>query len=162
MTTKEINFMFRDEKGNDLKGGTLIIRQGMNWLELEKELAKFLEQFTSKSETIAAAILCNNWMKKKEFPNGMHFFIDWDNDFSWTHGFLFRVKDPAPLTKIFEGTPPTKEEAPGGYVTSACGTKFQRAEAFMVTGGGLVGIVVKPDTVDWGTTITRTEPVPKS
>ena len=35
MKTKEINFMFRTEKGEDLKGGCLTITDGMNWLDLE-------------------------------------------------------------------------------------------------------------------------------
>lgn len=117
MKTKEINFMFRTEKGEDLRGGCLTITDGMSWLDLEKELAKFLEQFTGKVETIAAAILCNNWMKKKSFPDGMHFFLDWENDFGWIHAFLYQVRNPAPITKLFEGTPPTKEEAPGSTVS---------------------------------------------
>lgn len=157
MDTKDIRFMFRDEQGNDLKGGTFTVRSGMSWLQLEKEFAEFLKQFTGKLDTVAAAILCNNWMKEKQFPDGMHFFIDWENDFGWIHAFLFRVRNPAPLDKIFEGTPPTKEEAPGGYVTSACGTKFQRSEAFMSPLSGMIGIVVKPDTVVTDLTTWREE-----
>lgn len=117
MKTKDINFVFRDEHGNDLKSGTFTINNGMNWLTLEKEFAEFLKQFTGKVDTIAASILCNDWMKKKRFPDGMHFFLDWDNDFGWIHAFLHRVRDPAPLAKVFEGTLPTKEEAPGSTVS---------------------------------------------
>ena len=50
----------------------------------------------------------------------------------------------APLYKIFEGTPPTREEAPEGYLTSVCGNKFQRAYALLFE--GCVGIVLAPDT----------------
>ncbi len=50
----------------------------------------------------------------------------------------------APISKIFEGTPPTREEAPEGYITSHCGTKFQRANALLFE--GVVGIVLKPCT----------------
>ena len=50
----------------------------------------------------------------------------------------------APLHKIFEGTPPTREEAPEGYLTSVCGNKFQRAYALLFE--GCVGIVLAPDT----------------
>ena len=46
--------------------------------------------------------------------------------------------------KIFEGTPPTREEAPEGYLTSVCGNKFQRAYALLFE--GCVGIVLAPDT----------------
>ena len=47
--------------------------------------------------------------------------------------------------KIFEGTPPTREEAPEGYLTSVCGNKFQRAYALLFE--GCVGIVLAPVTV---------------
>ena len=50
----------------------------------------------------------------------------------------------APLTKIFEGVPPTREEAPEGYITSYCGNKFQRANALLFE--GCVGVVLTPDT----------------
>ena len=50
----------------------------------------------------------------------------------------------APVYKIFEGTPPTREEAPEGYLTSVCGNKFQRAYALLFE--GCVGIVLAPDT----------------
>ena len=50
----------------------------------------------------------------------------------------------APLHKIFEGTPPTREEAPEGYLTSSCGNKFQRASALLFE--GCVGVVLVPDT----------------
>ena len=46
--------------------------------------------------------------------------------------------------KIFEGTPPTREEAPEGYLTSVCENKFQRAYALLFE--GCVGIVLAPDT----------------
>ena len=46
----------------------------------------------------------------------------------------------APLYKIFEGTPPTREEAPEGYLTSVCGNKFQRANALLFE--GCVGVVL--------------------
>ena len=55
-----------------------------------------------------------------------------------------RVMDKTkPVTKVLE---PTPEEAPGGYITSACGTKFQRSEALMVLNGSAIGIVLAPDT----------------
>ena len=50
----------------------------------------------------------------------------------------------APVYKIFEGTPPTREEAPEGYLTSVCGNKFQRANALLFE--GCVGVVLVPDT----------------
>ncbi len=50
----------------------------------------------------------------------------------------------APVNKIFEGTPPTREEAPEGYLTSSCGNKFQRANALLFE--GCVGVVLTPDT----------------
>ena len=50
----------------------------------------------------------------------------------------------APVYKIFEGTPPTREEAPEGYLTSSCGNKFQRANALLFE--GCVGVVLTPDT----------------
>ncbi len=51
---------------------------------------------------------------------------------------------PAPLHYIFEGEPPNEEEAPSGYLKSACGTQFQRVEAAMFWCG--VRIVLEPDT----------------
>ena len=51
----------------------------------------------------------------------------------------------APVSKIFEGVPPTREEAPEGYLTSSCGNKFQRANALLFE--GCVGIVLAPDAV---------------
>mgnify|MGYP003551697636 FL=1 len=50
----------------------------------------------------------------------------------------------APVSKIFEGVPPTREEAPEGYLTSSCGNKFQRANALLFE--GCVGVVLTPDT----------------
>ena len=50
----------------------------------------------------------------------------------------------APVYKIFEGTPPTREEAPEGYLTSVCGNKFQRAYALLFE--GCVGVILAPDT----------------
>ena len=50
----------------------------------------------------------------------------------------------APVSKIFEGVPPTREEAPEGYLTSYCGTKFQRANALLFEGS--VGVILAPDT----------------
>lgn len=49
------------------------------------------------------------------------------------------------VAKIFEDVPPTREEAPEGYITSTCGTKFQRAYACLFD--NTVGIVLPPDTV---------------
>lgn len=51
---------------------------------------------------------------------------------------------PAPLHYIFEDTPPNEEEAPSGFLRSACGTRFQRSEAAMFWCG--VRIVLEPDT----------------
>lgn len=146
MKSKEIKLMFRDEQKEDMVGGSIIIYDGMNWLDIEKLLAEFLKKHTGKFDTVAAAIITNEWMQTKKFPDGTHFFVNWENDWGWKHGFLYRVKDPAPLEKVFEGTPPTPEEAPGGYITSACGTKFQRSEALMVLNGAAIGIVLAPDT----------------
>ena len=50
-----------------------------------------------------------------------------------------------PVYKIFEDTPPTREEAPEGYLTSVCGNKFQRAYALLFE--GCVGVVLAPDAV---------------
>lgn len=50
----------------------------------------------------------------------------------------------APVYKIFEDTPPTREEAPEGYLTSVCGNKFQRAYALLFEGS--VGVILAPDT----------------
>lgn len=50
----------------------------------------------------------------------------------------------ASIGKIFINTPPTRDEAPEGYITSACGTKFQRANALLFD--NTVGIVLEPDT----------------
>ena len=50
----------------------------------------------------------------------------------------------APVSKIFEVVPPTREEAPEGYLTSSCGNKFQRANALLFE--GCVGVVLTPDT----------------
>ena len=144
--SKEIKLMFRDEDKKDLIGGSIVVEEGMNWLDIEKLVVDFLEKFTGKKDTVSAAIITNEWMTSKKFPDGTHFFINWENDWGWCHGFLYRVRDPAPLEKVFEGTPPTPEEAPGGYVTSACGTKFQRAEALLVPFGAAMGIVLEPDT----------------
>lgn len=137
--------MFRDEDKKDLIGGSIEIKQGMNWLDIEKLLVEFLEKFIGKKDTVSASIISNEWMKSKVFPDGTHFFLNWENDFGWCHGYLYRVKDPAPLEKVFVGTPPTLEEAPGGYITSDCGTKFQRAEALLVPFGAAMGIVLAPD-----------------
>lgn len=50
----------------------------------------------------------------------------------------------APIKKIFIDVPPTRDEAPEGYITSACGKKFQRANALLFDNA--VGIVLEPDT----------------
>lgn len=51
-------------------------------------------------------------------------------------------KGPAPNNFIFEdGTPPTLEECPDGYLTSSCGTKYQNSNAILA---GMVGIVLMP------------------
>ena len=52
--------------------------------------------------------------------------------------------NPAPLNKVFKNTPPSREEAPEGYITSYCGTKFQRANALLFEGS--VGVILAPDT----------------
>lgn len=51
---------------------------------------------------------------------------------------------PAPLHYIFEDIPPNEEEAPGGYLRSSSGDRFQRSEAAMVWCG--VRIVLESDT----------------
>lgn len=155
MKSKQINFMFRNEKKEDLIGGSITITEGMNWLDLEKSMVDFLEKYTGKKDTVAAAILCSNWMLTKIFPDGMHFFLDWENDFGWVHAYLHRVRDPAPIEKVFVDTPPTIEEAPGGYITSACGTKFQRTEALLISCGAATGIVLKPDTTGVSVSVRR-------
>lgn len=60
---------------------------------------------------------------------------------------------PAPIYYVFEDTPPNEEEAPSGYMTSACGTEFQRVEAAMFFLG--VRIVLKPDTTKLEVQITK-------
>lgn len=59
----------------------------------------------------------------------------------------------APLNKVFKNTPPSREEAPEGYITSYCGTKFQRANALLFE--GCVGVVLAPDTTGINIEITK-------
>ena len=49
----------------------------------------------------------------------------------------------APINKVFHGTPPTREEAPEGYITSSCGTQYQRANALLFS--DVVAIPLAPD-----------------
>jgi hypothetical protein len=95
MTTesKEIKFVFRDSDGKDLIGSSFIVDSGINWIELEKRLAEFLKGYTGKDERISAALLCNNWMTLKGFPDGMHFFINWNNEWGFVSAYLFRKKE---------------------------------------------------------------------
>lgn len=61
---------------------------------------------------------------------------------------------PAPVDFIFSGTPPTTEECPDGYLTSACGGYFQSATAAFL---GCVGIVLSPTKMFEVNVIKETE-----
>lgn len=87
---KTINFSFRDKDGEVLVNTHLVIRKGMNWLDLEEVLSDMLSDATGKREDVSAAILCSQWLKVKEFPNGMHFFINYNNEWGFTSVYLFR------------------------------------------------------------------------
>ncbi len=88
----------------------------------------------------------------------LKYAVFYRRSFDWkTHpGFPATIKDGvieplpwergdpgrAPNSYVFSDTPPTKEECPDGYITSACGKFFQSSNALLYNGG--VRIVLKP------------------
>ena len=87
---KIINFSLKDKNGEVLATTHLIVRKGDNWLDIEDSLAEMLEDMTGKNEKTSAAILCGQWFSLKGFPDGMHFFINYPNDWGFTSAYLFR------------------------------------------------------------------------
>ena len=92
MKVKEVKLVFKDENKKDLISDTILIKEGMNWLMIEKLLGEFFEKHTGKKDTVSAAIITNRWMIDKVFPDGIHFFLNWENDFGWCHAYLYRDK----------------------------------------------------------------------
>lgn len=87
---KTINFSFKDKDGVILLNTRLVVQEGMNWLDLEEALSDMLSDATGKREDVSATILCGQWLKVKEFPNGMHFFINYINECGFASAYLFR------------------------------------------------------------------------
>lgn len=124
---------------------TMLLDQGYKWLKagnLETKDLVIHSLFFYADGSIKHSTLKENdldWMKhaNKEYviKNDLLTLAK-----TWERG----DPGPAPVDYIFEGTAPTPEEAPGGYLMSACKTKFQRVEACFFMGG--VGIVLEPDT----------------
>ena len=88
---KELKFAFKTKEGEVLKRASFHLEQGTNWLGLEAQLANMLSEVTGRDERVSAAILCNQWLDVKKFPDGMHFYINYDNEWGFTSAYLFRV-----------------------------------------------------------------------
>ena len=90
VSSKEVKLTFKDKDGVRLAGSSITVESGMSWQDIEKLLAEFIKQYTGKDERVSAAIICGQWTKPTGFPNGTHFFINWDNEWGFTSAYLFR------------------------------------------------------------------------
>lgn len=65
--------------------------------------------------------------------------LEYNDHLSWKRG-----DGDAPCGFLFIGVPPSKEDAPEGYVTGSCGTKFQRSNVLL--NSDKMRLVLTPDT----------------
>jgi len=76
--SKNVKSMFRDSDHNDLVGFDLNIPEGTNWLVMEKLFDKEVSKFTGKDYNCISPDI-DRWMQDKKFPDGKHFFVNWNN-----------------------------------------------------------------------------------
>lgn len=88
MNTKDIKFSFRDKDGVVLKTFDIHIDEKTTWLNLEQMLSNNIKKFTGKDPHIENLVY--DWCMKKEFSNGTHFFIDYDNEFGFASAYLYK------------------------------------------------------------------------
>lgn len=93
MNYKNVNFEFRDIDGNIYFKDSITILHGMNWLDVDKLLADMISRYTGKNETVSGNILGNEWMTQKKFPDGSHFFINYDNEFGFVSSYLYQIEN---------------------------------------------------------------------
>ena len=89
-SSKEIKFMFKDSDKNDLVGFDFIIPIGTTWLEMDKLFDKEISKFTGKENNCVSPDM-DRWMKDKKFPDGTHYFINFNNDWGFISAYLYRV-----------------------------------------------------------------------
>ena len=88
--SKTVKFMFRDSDKNDLVGFDLIISEGTTWLEMDKLFDKEIAKFTGKEYNCVSPDI-DKWVQDKKFPDGAHYFINWDNDWGFISAYLYRI-----------------------------------------------------------------------
>lgn len=89
--SKNVKFMFRDSDKNDLIGFDLNIPEGTTWLGMEKLFDKEVSKFTGKESNCVSPCI-DRWMQAKKFPDGTHYFINWNNVWGFTSAYLYRVE----------------------------------------------------------------------
>lgn len=88
--SRTVKFVFRDSDKNDIVGFDLIIPVETTWLEMDKLFNEQLAKFSGKDDNCVSSDM-NFWMTNKEFPDGKHYFINWDNGWGFISAYLYRV-----------------------------------------------------------------------